>query len=55
MIDVDYLNNFLKPQDIEWLKIIEQGYRISVIKVDNPERGIDTEEDYKYFIEKYNK
>jgi 3-deoxy-manno-octulosonate cytidylyltransferase (CMP-KDO synthetase) len=63
VFDKEYLlNEFIKEnteyqmnEDIEWLKIIEQGYRISVIKVDNPERGIDTEEDYKYFIEKYNK
>ena len=41
-------------EDIEWLKIIEHGYKINVTIVENPERCIDTEEDYKYFIEKYN-
>ena len=63
VFDKQYLlNEFIKEnteyqinEDIEWLKIIEQGYRISVIKVDNPERSINTKEDYKYFINKYNK
>ena len=41
-------------EDIEWLKILENGYRINVSVVDNPERGIDTAEDYKYFTDKYN-
>lgn len=41
-------------EDIEWLKILENRYRINVSVVDNPERGIDTIEDYKYFTDKYN-
>jgi 3-deoxy-manno-octulosonate cytidylyltransferase (CMP-KDO synthetase) len=46
VFDKEYLlNEYIKEntkyqinEDIEWLKIIEQGYRISVIKVDNPIR-----------------
>ena len=40
-------------EDIEWLKIIEQGYRINVTIVDQAERGIDTADDYQYFLNKY--
>jgi 2-dehydro-3-deoxyphosphooctonate aldolase (KDO 8-P synthase) len=35
-------------EDIEWLKIIEQGHRIKALIVDRVERGIDTYEDYHY-------
>jgi 3-deoxy-manno-octulosonate cytidylyltransferase (CMP-KDO synthetase) len=40
-------------EDIEWLKIIEQGFTVNTIFVDKAERGIDTEEDYKYMCLKY--
>lgn len=40
-------------EDIEWMKIIEQGYKINTIFVDGAERGIDTQEDYDYLLEKY--
>ena len=57
----DYLiNKFTLPntplqllEDIEWLKIIEQGYKINTIFVDYAERGIDTQEDYNYLKKKY--
>ena len=42
-------------EDIEWLKIIEQGYRINTIFSDKLERGVDTKEDYEYLLEKYQK
>lgn len=58
----DYLlNNFCKEntyyqilEDIEWLKIIEQGFNINTIIYEKIERGIDTMEDYNYLIQKYN-
>ena len=41
-------------EDIEWLKIIEQGYKINTIFSEKLERGIDTIEDYNYLKNKYN-
>lgn len=40
-------------EDIEWLKILEQGYKIKSLLTCHVERGIDTPEDYKYLKEKY--
>lgn len=40
-------------EDIEWLKIIEQGYKVNTIFSDKMERGVDTIEDYNYLNEKY--
>ena len=49
------MNNFYKIntplqllEDIEWLKIIEQGYKINAIEVKKHIRGIDTIDDYNY-------
>jgi 2-dehydro-3-deoxyphosphooctonate aldolase (KDO 8-P synthase) len=42
-------------EDIEWLKILETGFRINTIFVDHAERGIDTKEDYQYLKSKYTK
>lgn len=42
-------------EDIEWLKIIEQGYKINAIEVKEHEIGIDTKEDYTYLKNKYEK
>ena len=42
-------------EDIEWLKIIEQGFNINTIFYDKMERGIDTKEDYQYLLNKYQK
>jgi 3-deoxy-D-manno-octulosonate cytidylyltransferase len=54
------LNNYSKPntefqmlEDIEWLKIIEQGFKVNTIFSDKLERGIDTIEDYHYFKKKF--
>ena len=63
VFDKDYLiNEFSKEnttyqiyEDIEWMKIIEQGYKINTVIVEEQERGIDTQEDYEYFLNKYNK
>ena len=40
-------------EDIEWMKILEDSYRINSVLVDNHEIGVDTEDDYKYLINKY--
>lgn len=57
---VSYLDTFMKAntnaqmcEDIEWLKIIEEGYEIISTKINNCEIGINTEEDYKYLKDKY--
>ena len=56
------LNEYLKEntpyqlaEDIEWLKILEDGYKINSVLVDKDshERGVDTQEDYEYLKEKY--
>ena len=51
-----YLDSNTKYQlteDIEWLKIIEDGYKINSVLVENHEIGLDTEDDYKYLLGKY--
>lgn len=42
-------------EDIEWLKIIEQGFKINTIfcSEDDIERGVDTQKDYNYLKQKY--
>jgi 3-deoxy-manno-octulosonate cytidylyltransferase (CMP-KDO synthetase) len=40
-------------EDIEWLKIIEQGFQIISSCVQNYEKGVNTIEDYNYLILKY--
>jgi len=57
----DYLvNEYMKEntylqllEDIEWLKIIEQGYIINAVKIDSAERGVDTLDDYNHLLSKY--
>ena len=41
-------------EDIEWLKIIEQGYKIKSSLVYTFEIGVNVKEDYEYLINKYN-
>jgi len=61
LFDKNYLlNEYMKEntnlqlaEDIEWMKIIEQGYKINVVFVENCERGVDTIEDYNYLVNKY--
>ena len=51
-----YLSEDTKYQlseDIEWLKIIEQGYKINSILISNVEKSVDTQEDYEYLLKKY--
>ena len=38
-------------EDIEWLKILEQGYTVNTVFFEELERGIDTIEDYNYLLE----
>ena len=40
-------------EDIEWLKIIEQGFKVNTIFSEKMERGVDTIEDYDYLKKKY--
>ena len=59
----DYLLNYYLDgnslyqlsEDIEWLKILEDGYRINSVLVDakTHEIGVDTIEDYNYLKTKY--
>jgi len=40
-------------EDIEWLKIIEQGYRLKSYRVDSSEIGVNTPDDFNYLSKKY--
>lgn len=40
-------------EDIEWLKILEMGYRIKSFEVEGSEIGINTQEDFNYLSKKY--
>lgn len=59
--DRHYLeNNYYKintknqlTEDIEWLKILEQGYKVNSYLVNDSERSLDTKEDYNYLLNKY--
>lgn len=42
-----------QSEDIEWLKILQDGYKINSIIVSKPERSVDTMEDLKYLKYKY--
>ena len=45
--------NLQLAEDIEWLKIIERGYKINTIFSEKMERGVDTIDDYNYLKNKY--
>ncbi len=61
VFDADYLmkhyrNNNTPIQlieDIEWMKIMEQGYHINSVLTENHEIGVDTIDDYNYLKNKY--
>jgi len=40
-------------EDIEWLKIIEQGHSIHILFGNKMERGVDTQEDFDFLNKKY--
>lgn len=55
-----YLNEYIKndteyqlEEDIEWLKIIENGFIINSICVENVENGVNVKEDYDFLLNKY--
>lgn len=56
----EYLNDrtpYQLSEDIEWLKILEDGYKINSVLVDEEshERGVDVLNDYIYLKNKYGK
>lgn len=58
--DRKYLQEFKKTntqlqleEELEWLKILEQGYQIISTLVDNYEIGVNTYQEYKYLLNKY--
>lgn len=63
IFDFNYLlNEYIQPniyyqdiEDLEWLKILEQDYKIYSLPAQFHEVGVDTEEDYKYLKNKYEK
>ena len=40
-------------EDIEWLKILEDGYKINSVLSEGHEKGVDTQEDFDYLKNKY--
>lgn len=42
-----------KEEDIEWLKIIEQGFKINSTCIEDYEIGVNNQEDYTYLYNKY--
>jgi 3-deoxy-manno-octulosonate cytidylyltransferase (CMP-KDO synthetase) len=61
VFDSDYLMRYYRNnntplqlnEDIEWMKIMEQGFHINSIKTNNHEIGVDTIDDYNYLKNKY--
>ena len=61
VFDSNYLMNHYRNnntplqlmEDIEWMKIMEQGFRINSILTQNHEIGVDTIDDYNYLKNKY--
>tara|TARA_Y100000389_G_scaffold109893_1_gene106982 strand:- start:2804 stop:3562 length:759 start_codon:yes stop_codon:yes gene_type:complete len=61
VFDKNYLTDFFMKnntplqiqEDIEWLKILEHGFKIVSNCVTNYEIGVNTKEDYNYLINKY--
>jgi len=61
VFDSDYLMRYYRnnntplqlKEDIEWMKIMEQGFHINSVKTENHEIGVDTIDDYNYLKNKY--
>lgn len=61
VFDCSYLLNMYKKEntelqileDIEWMKILEQGYDMNCVEIQDHEIGVDTLEDYNYLKNKY--
>ena len=58
---MDYLmtsyRNYNTPiqlhEDIEWMKIMEQGFHINAVKTNTHEIGVDTLDDYNHLVNKF--
>jgi 3-deoxy-manno-octulosonate cytidylyltransferase (CMP-KDO synthetase) len=63
LFDSEFIFKFLEhentpaqlSEDLEWLKIIEMGYKLYSYEVDEPEIGINTQEEFNYLSKKYSK
>lgn len=63
LFDSKFIYDFLEhpntpaqlSEDLEWLKIIEMGYKINSYEVEAPEIGINTIDDFNYLSNKYSK
>ena len=61
VFDCHYLlNHYIKEnthlqlqEDIEWMKILEQGYKMNCVQIKSHEIGVDTIDDYNYLKNKY--
>jgi len=61
VFDCHYLlNHYIKEnthlqleEDIEWMKILEQGYKMNCVQINSHEIGVDTIDDYNYLKNKY--
>ena len=54
----EYLNGnspYQISEDIEWLKILEDGYRINSCLIKEPEISVDTKQDFDFLVDKYEK
>lgn len=40
-------------EDVEYLKILELGFHVRTLEVEDVERGVNTQEDYDYILRKY--
>ena len=40
-------------EDIEWMKIMEQGFKINAVEIKEHEIGVDTIDDFNYLKKKY--
>ena len=40
-------------EDIEWMKIMEQGFKINAVEITSHEIGVDTIDDYNYLKSRY--
>jgi 3-deoxy-manno-octulosonate cytidylyltransferase (CMP-KDO synthetase) len=63
LFDSEFIFKFLEhentpaqlSEDLEWLKIIEMGCKLYSYEVDEPEIGINTQDEFNYLSKKYSK
>ena len=61
VFDKDYIMNqylngntpYQLTEDIEWMKVLEDGYKINSVLAHDHEKGLDTPDDYQYLVDKY--